>query len=85
MAKFVYAERVCKKVRKMLSRDERFKAIVECQPSVELDENFNMEGLYWSYYDRAISVTDTQIIYYEQSRAQAVLMSYNGFDHLLKL
>lgn len=85
MAKFTYAERVCKKVRKLLSHDERFKTIVECQPSVELDADFNLRGMHWSYYDLDIHVSEEQVVYYERSRAQAVLIRYNGFDHLLKL
>ena len=85
MAKFAYAERVCKKVRKMLSRDNRFIDIVKGQPSVDLDENFNMRGLHWSYYDRDIYVTTSLVAYYERSRLNSVLMTYNGFEELLKL
>ena len=84
MTKYTYAERVVKKVRKLLGRNGLTKDFIMNHPSIDLDEDFCLESLVWTYYDIQIIVTSNHIIY--RNRLQDVAMiEYNSFDDLLKM
>lgn len=84
MTKYTFAERVYKKVKKLLSCNPQAKEIMSCCPAIELDENFCLSSLCWHFYNLDILVTDTAITYHNRGQRQ-VLYTYAGFDALLKL
>ena len=84
MTKYTYAERVVKKVRQLLRYNGITKDFIMNHPSIDLDENFCLESLVWTYYDIQVIVTSNHIVYSNRNHA-VPMMEYNGFDDLLKI
>ena len=84
MQKYAYGERVVKKIKNMISHDQRFKDIVRSMPDIRIGEDFCIESVCWNYYDLQILAT-RRGIYYSNRGQRQVIMSYNGFDALLSM
>lgn len=85
MTKYAYAERVTKKVAKLLKYN---RPAMDCMcgvPQIQLDENFCLSSLYWSCYDDSLIVNSNGITLKRFYTQEEKLITYNGFDELLKL
>lgn len=85
MTKYAYAERVTKKVAKLLKYN---KSAIDCMqgtPQIQLDENFCLSCLYWNYYDDSLTVNSNGITLKRFYTQEEKLITYNSFDELLKL
>ncbi len=85
MTKYVYAERVTKKVRSLLKYNKNVSDFINETPQVHLDANFCLSSLVWNYYDRGLLVTNNYIQYKEPGLNSAIIIAYNSFDNLLEL
>lgn len=84
MTKYAYAERVVKKVGKLLRVNPEYKEIMSCSPTIELGVDFCLDCIYWNYYNLQILVASNGV-YYSNGNNRQQLLAYNGFDSLLSM
>lgn len=84
MVKYAYAERVTKKVRKLLKLNKFATSIMRGVPDVDLDDDFCLSSLSWNYYGNSVYVGSTGILLEVQGQRQC-LLQYSDFDALLKM
>lgn len=86
MAKYVYAERVSKKIKHVLRFDKHLSEIVNsCVPHIQLDEHFELETVSWTYYDESVVATRTNIVHIHPNRSSSMILYYESFDRLLAI
>lgn len=84
MTKYAYAERVTKKVRKLLKHDYRVKDFIQSNPLISINGNYCLESIVWRYYDTTLIVTERCVIL-KSWNTQTVILEYNSFDSLLSI
>lgn len=85
MVKYSYAERVVKKIRKLLRYDQSLVDCLKAGPLVEVDgSTFELFSVVWNYYNISV-VADQNNIFVSDRGQRRNLVQYNGFDGLLAL
>lgn len=84
MVKYAYAERVVKKLKKLLSMDMRFADMLKSQPAIAVGSDFCLESVVWTYYDYSLICTARGVIF-QNRNSQSTILTYAGFDAFLSM
>lgn len=85
MAKYAYAERVVKKIRKVLRYDQRLTAVVNTKPQIHVGEDYELSQIRWDYCGFVVLANPTGILCQFGGGSMSTVMYYESYDKLLSI